>query len=153
MVLAGQSDASYLLETNACSRAGGHLFMSNDEAIPSNNGAIHTILQIIKAVMSSTVEAEIAALYTNCKEAIPAQHTLKYLGHKRPPTPMQTDNTTALGVVNNNVTKKLKSIDMKYHWLRCRINQRQFHHYWAAGKSNNGDYVTKHNAPIHHQAT
>ncbi len=30
---------------------------------------------------------------------------------------MQTDNTTALGVVNNKVMKKLKSMDMKYHWL------------------------------------
>jgi hypothetical protein len=30
MVLAGHSNASYLLETNACSRAGGHFFMSNN---------------------------------------------------------------------------------------------------------------------------
>jgi hypothetical protein len=153
MVLADHSNASYLSETNANSRAGGHSFMSNDEAIPSNNGAIITILQIIKAVMSSAAEAEIAALYINCKEAIPTRHTDEYLGHKQQSTPMQTDNTTALGVVNNNVMKKIKSMDMKYHWLQCRINQRQFRHYWAAGKSNNGDYVTKHHAPIHHQAT
>jgi hypothetical protein len=39
------------------------------------------------------------------------------LGHKQPPTPMQTDNFTALGVVNNNVMKNLKAVDMKYHWL------------------------------------
>ena len=117
MVLAGHSDASYLSETNARSRAGGHFFMSNNDTIPSNNGAILTISQIIKAVMSSAAEAEIGALYINCKEAIPARHTLEFLGHKQPPTPMQTDNTTALGVVNNNVMKKLKSMDMKYHWL------------------------------------
>jgi hypothetical protein len=66
---------------------------------------------------------------------------------------MQTDNTTALGVVNNNIMKKLKAMDMKYNWLRCRTNQHQFRHYWAADKSNNGNYVTKHHAPIHHQAT
>jgi hypothetical protein len=117
MVLAGHSNASYLSKTNACSRAGGHFFMSNDDAIPSNNGAILMISQIIKVVMSSTAEAEIGALYINCREAIPDQHTLEYLGHKKPPTPMQTDNTTALGVVNNNVVKKLKAMDMKYHWL------------------------------------
>jgi hypothetical protein len=142
MVLAGHSNASYLLETNARSRAGGHFFMSNNDAIPSNNGAILTISQIIKAVKSSMAEAEIGALYINCREAIPAWHTLEYLGHKQPPTPMQTDNTTALGVVNNNVKKQIKGMDMKYHWLRCRINQHQFRHYWAAGKSNNGDYIT-----------
>jgi hypothetical protein len=74
--------------TNTRSRAGGHFFMSNDEAIPRNNGAILTILQIIKAIMSSVAEAEIGALYINCKEAIPAQHALEFLGHKQLPTPM-----------------------------------------------------------------
>jgi hypothetical protein len=117
MVLAGHSNESYLLETNVRSRAGGHFFMSNNDAIPSNNGAILTISQIIKAVMSFMAEAKIGALYINCKEAIPDQHALEFLGHKQPPTPMQTDNTTALGVVNNKVMKKLKSMDMKYHWL------------------------------------
>jgi hypothetical protein len=43
MVLAGHSNASYLLETNARRRAGRHFFMSNNNAIPSNNGAILTI--------------------------------------------------------------------------------------------------------------
>ena len=152
MVLAGHSDASYLSETNARSHAGGHFIMSNNDPIPANNGAIHTTSQIIKAVMSSVAEAEIGALYINCREAIPSRHTLKFLGHKQPPTPMQTNNTTALGMVNNNVMKKLKAIDMKYHWIRCRLNQRQFHHYWASGKSNNGNYATKHHASIHHHA-
>ncbi len=72
MVLTGHSNASYLLETNARSRASGHFFMSNNDTIPSNNGAILTILQIIKVVMSSAAEAEIADLYINCREAIPA---------------------------------------------------------------------------------
>ncbi len=44
-------------------------------------------------------------------------------------------------------------MDIKYHWLRCRESQGQFCHYWALGKTNNGDHVTKHHAPIHHQAT
>ena len=48
MVLAAHSDASYLSESKARSRAGGHFFMSNDDAIPSNNGAILTVSQIIK---------------------------------------------------------------------------------------------------------
>jgi hypothetical protein len=117
MVLAGHSDASYLSESKARSRAGEHFFMSTDMAQSPNNGAVLTIAQIIKAVMTSAAEAEIGALYINCREAVPARHTLEYMGHPQPPTPMQTDNTTALGVVNNNVMKKLKAMDMKYHWL------------------------------------
>jgi hypothetical protein len=66
MVLAGHSNASYLLETNAHGQAGGHFFVSNNNALPPNNGAVLTIAQIIKAVMSSTVEGKIGALYINC---------------------------------------------------------------------------------------
>jgi hypothetical protein len=52
MVLAGQSDASYLSKSKARSWAGRNLFMSNNPAKPPNNGTILTIAQIIKAVMS-----------------------------------------------------------------------------------------------------
>ncbi len=139
MVLAAHSDASYLSESNARSRAGGHFFMSSNTDTPPNNGAVMTISQIIKAVLSSAAEAEIGALFINCREAVPARQLLEFLGHPQPPTPIQTDNTTALGVVNQNVMKKLKSMDMKYHWLRCRISQDQFCHYWKAGKTNLAD--------------
>jgi hypothetical protein len=71
MILAVHSDASYLSETKACSRAGGHCFLSENDDVPRNNGAILTIAQIIKAVMSSAAEAELGALYINAKEIIP----------------------------------------------------------------------------------
>jgi hypothetical protein len=125
MVLAGHCDASYLSKSNARSRAGGHFMSSNVELLP-NYGTVSTILQIIKAVMSSAAEAKVRALFINCHEAVPARHVLKFLGHPQPPTPMQTDNTTALGVVNQNVMKKMKSMDMKYHWLLCRISQKNY---------------------------
>jgi hypothetical protein len=117
MVLVAHSDASYLSEANACSQAGGHFFMSSDTPCPHNNSAVLTIAQIIKAVMSLAAKAKIGALYINCWEAVPACHTLEFLGHPQPPTPIQINNTMALGVVNNNVMKKLKAMDMKYHWL------------------------------------
>ena len=99
--------------------------MSKDDAIPSNNSAVLTVSQIIKAVMSSAAEAELGALFINCREAIPARHALEIMGHKQPPTPVHTDNTTALGVVNKHIaSKRLKSMDMKLHWLRCRIAQK-----------------------------
>ncbi len=153
MVLAGHSNALYLSESNARSRAGWHFFMSKNVETPPNNSAVFTTLQIIKAVMSLAAEAKIGALYINCREAVPARHVLEFMGHKQPPTPMQTDNTTALGVINKNVMKKLKLMDMKYHWLRCRISQMQFKHYWAARSTNLGDYITKHHPAIHHQTT
>jgi hypothetical protein len=53
----------------------------------------------MKNVMTSAAEAEIGALFLNSRQAIPARRLLEEMGHKQPPTPIQTDNTTALGFV------------------------------------------------------
>eukprot|EP00804_Cyclotella_cryptica_P019806 CCRYP_009697-RA/>CCRYP_009697-RA protein AED:0.19 eAED:0.25 QI:0/0/0/1/1/1/2/0/745 len=96
MILAVHSNASYLSETKARSRA-GDIFPIRRRSVPRNNGAILTLAQIIKPVMSSAAEAELGALYINAQETIPQQHLLNELGHPQPPTPIQIDNSTALG--------------------------------------------------------
>ena len=70
MVLADHRDVSYLSERNARSRAGGHWLISNNSADALFNGAILNILQKIKAVMSSTVEAKLGAQFINAREAV-----------------------------------------------------------------------------------
>jgi hypothetical protein len=67
MVLAIHSNESYLSKPKARSRAGGHMFMAGRNDIPTNNGAVLNILHIIRAVMSSTAEAELGALFFNVK--------------------------------------------------------------------------------------
>jgi hypothetical protein len=56
---------------------------------------------IIKAVMSSAAEAELGALFLNAKEAVYLQQILTKMGHPQPRTSIQTNNTTAEGVINN----------------------------------------------------
>ena len=51
MKLSVQSDASYLRKPKSRRRASGHLFLSNEAAIPEQNGAILNIAHIIKHVM------------------------------------------------------------------------------------------------------
>ena len=41
---------------------------------------------------------------------------------------------------------------MKLWWLRDREPQEQFRYYWAPGSENEGDYSTKPNPPIYHEA-
>ncbi len=41
-------------------------------------------------------------------------------------------------------------MDMRFHMLRCRNAQRQFRFYLAPGKSNLGNYWTKHHCVAHH---
>ena len=152
MVLHVHSDVSYLTESRARSRAEGHFFMSNKGAEPPNNGAIINVAQIIKSVMSSAAEAKIGALFINTRQAIPARHLLEEMGHKQPPTPIMTDNTTALGFVSRNLQpKQTKSTDMRYWWMRDRSDQEQFHYYWGSGKKIRADYFTKHHCAAHHR--
>eukprot|EP00804_Cyclotella_cryptica_P025587 CCRYP_002823-RE/>CCRYP_002823-RE protein AED:0.29 eAED:0.29 QI:0/0/0/1/0/0/2/0/609 len=151
MILAVHSDASYLNEPKARSRAGGHFFLSHDEKVPRNNGAILNIAHIIKHVMSSATEAELAALYIMAREAVYIRIILEEMGHKQPPTPIQTDNAMADAVINGKVQpKRTKAMDMRFHWLRDRECQAQFKFYWRPGKTNYADYWTKHHSATHH---
>ena len=74
------------------------------------------------------------------------------MGHKQPPTPLQTDNSMTDGVINGKITpKRTKAMDMRFHWLRDRECQEQFRIYWRPGKLNYADYWTKHHPVKHHQ--
>ena len=72
--------------------------------------------------------------------------TLIETGWPQPPSPIQTDNCTASGVVNDTIiSRKIKSMDLRLHWLRCHEAQQQFHSYWAPGSNNWAEYSTKNN--------
>jgi hypothetical protein len=151
MILVVHSDASYLSEPQARSRAGGHFFLTTEAEEPPNNGAILNVSKIMTSVMSSAADAELGALYINACEAVPIRNLLQEMGHKQPKTPMQTDNSTALGVVNSNIQpRRTKSMDMRFYWLRDRDSQGQFRYYWKPGPTNLADYWTKHHPASHH---
>ncbi len=103
------------------------MFMAGKDKFPINNGAVLNISQIIRAVMSSTAEAELGALFINAKTAV----SMQQIGHPQPPPPMQTDNATAHTLLTNkNLPKALKAMDMRFHWLQCRDAQGQLRYYW-----------------------
>jgi hypothetical protein len=56
--------------------------------------------------MLSAAKAELGALYINVKEAIYIRQILIEMGHPQPKTPIQTDNLTAEGVINNKIQPK-----------------------------------------------
>ena len=94
--------------------------------------------------MSSAAEADLGALYINARKAVYIRKILAKMGHPQPCSLLQTDNSTAEGVVNNNIqTKRLKAMDMKLHWMRDRESQGQFRIYWRPGKTNRADYWSK----------
>ena len=84
MILAAHSDASHLSERETRRRTGGHFYLSENQQIPPNNGALHVTSSIIKLVMSSAAEAELEALYINTREAVPMRMLLQEMGHPQP---------------------------------------------------------------------
>jgi hypothetical protein len=103
--------------------------------------------------MSSASKAELSALYYGCKMAEPLCTTLKELGHNQAnPTPISTDNITAQGLTMGTMTAKAsKSMDQRFHWLKCRDAQRQFRYLWQKGILHQANYASKHHAPKHHK--
>jgi hypothetical protein len=103
--------------------------------------------------MSSAAEAELGALYVNARKGVEIRNILEELGHRQPPTPIQTDNSTAESIINSRVQpKRTKAMDMRFHWLRDRsINQNQFRFFWRPGHTNLADYWTKHHPASHHR--
>jgi hypothetical protein len=84
MILAGHSDAAYLNVPRSRSRAGAYIFLSEDDPIPRLNGPVHSLAKIIKFVMSSAAEAELAALFLTAKDMVPLCQTRpssKWDGH------------------------------------------------------------------------
>ena len=117
MVLWTDSDASYLSAPKARSRAAGYHYLSSRPAdptrppeptdpLPPTNGSVDVLCQIMREVLSSAAEAELGALFYNAKNACPIRVTLEELGHPQPPTPLQTDNNTASGIINDTVKQK-----------------------------------------------
>ena len=150
MILTIDSDAAYLVAPQARSRAGGFHYLGNKDG-NLMNGSVAVIAKIIKNVMGSAAEAEVGALYMNAQLAAPMRTTLEELGHPQPATPMKTDNTTASGIINGTVKQqRSKAIDMRFYWLKDRVEQGQFKIFWEPGDENWADYFTKHHPLTHH---
>ena len=114
MILASHAYAGFLNESKSRSRAGAHIFISENEPKSKINGPVLTISQIIKTVMALAAESEMASLYITSKNMIPLRNKLIEMGWTQPQTPIQTDNSTALGFTNKKmVNKATKSADMK----------------------------------------
>ena len=74
------------------------------------------------------------------------------MNHPQPPTTINTDNSTTVGFVKNNIQmKRSKSWDMNFHWLRDKETMKEINVNWGKGKDNFADYFTKHHSIVHHR--
>jgi hypothetical protein len=152
MILALDTDGSHLSKLGGKSRAAAYMFLTKKDNPDFHNGAILVLSAIIKHVMASASETEIASLFYGCKEATPLRVTIEEMGHPQPgPTPVTTDNSTAVGLtLDTMIPRASKSMDMRFQWLKCRRAQSLFRYLWAKGINNRADYPSKHHPAKHH---
>ena len=70
MVLCAHSDAGFHNKSKGHIRAGDHIFLSGNDPMPRWNGAVLTLAQIIKFVISSASEAELGALFIAAQDMV-----------------------------------------------------------------------------------
>ena len=133
MILNIDSDAAYLVLPNAKSRIAGYFYLSSDpiNVPPPINAPVLVVCKALRHVVASAAESETAGVFINAQIAIPIRNTLEALGHKQPPTPIKSDNSTATGFANDNIQqKRSKAWDMRYHWLRDKETKKKIRVYW-----------------------
>ena len=112
------SDESYLSVSKARSKVGGGFFLSdkfNPTSQTKHNGAILVVSAILKNVMASAAEAELGGIFINAKERDLLRTSLEEMGHPQGPTPMQTDNFTVSGIINETIKERRpKATDMRF---------------------------------------
>ena len=88
MVLHCHSDASYLSEPKARSRAGGFFYLSDLAEDPTKaptdkfmlNGAVHVMSVILRNIMASATETKFADLFVTAKDSTFMQTTPVEMG-------------------------------------------------------------------------
>ncbi len=82
---------------------------------------------ILKIVVASAAEAELGALFKNCKEGKSVRLILEEMGHPQPPTPVHVDNSTAVGIANDTVKKqRSRSMEMRFFWVTDQVKRKQY---------------------------
>ena len=118
------------------------------------NRAILNTSTIMRNDMAYASEAECGALFNNKEEAFALRTTLHEMGHPQPPTPVEVDNSTAVGFASKQIKQqKSKSTEMRYYRIQYRVAQKHFQVYWRPGLTNLDDYFTKHFPPSYHIST
>ena len=151
MILEAYSDASFATISEGRSRLGGALMFGNGPDSNFMNGLAHVICSTSDVVMGSIMEAEYGATYLTGKDVVYMRQIARSLGFPQSgPTEIKNDNSCAVHLSNDSLKiSKSKAIDMRFHWIRDRVRQKQITVKWIPAADNIADFFTK--APPVHQ--
>ena len=70
------------------------------------------------------------------------------MGHKQPPTPIQTDNTTTFGLANDTIKQRL---DMSWYWIQDQIKLQHYDIFFTLRSEKKENCFTKNRFPTHYR--
>ena len=142
-------DVSHNSVSRGRSRAGGYGWFGWKSDPLRLNGSVFTMSSVLDVVTSSACEGEYGAAYMVARHTVWIRAIARALGHPQDPTHLYCDNTCAVGLAGDTLkTAKTKAIDLRFHWLRDRVRQGQFHIIWVPTEDNLADFFTK-ALPVH----
>ena len=151
VVLRVDSGAAHLVAPGARSRAGGYHYPSGRGG-GVFGGPVLALAKVIGGVMSPAAGAELGALCLDSQEAVALRDCLGAMGYPQPPTPLGAGNSTASGTTTNTMEQRRpKAMGMRFCWVRDRVDQGQSRVCWELGKTNYGDFCTKHHPATPHK--
>ena len=130
MHLCIDSDEAYLVAPTAKSRIAGYFYLSDhytggtENPSQKLNASIHIECQLLKHVISSMAEAEISAIFHNCKIGIWIRRMLETLGHEQKIIPLKKDVSTVEAFSNNTLKeKRCKAWGMILYRVKERVTK------------------------------
>ena len=143
MVLRCHYDSS--LRPHGRHKAGGVIYHANSSDPPESIGNItEVICKLPTNCVASIAEGEYCAQFINGQAAYWHRVINEQMGYPQPTTKFYGDNTTAIGIANDDIKiKRSKGFDKAYHWFRDRARLQEFEAIHIASLLNGSDYQTK----------
>ena len=88
------------------------------------------------------------AMFTIGKHCLAFHTILGFMRYTQGLTLIRCDNLCAIGLANDDIKmKRIKYVDIKYHWIRSRVRSGDFTVSWIGSNLNRADYFTKNLPP------
>ena len=109
----------------------------------SISGVIYVLYKILHIAVFSTAESKLGALFLNAQKSVFLRTIFEELDHVQPCTPIQIDNSSPIGIIDNNIRpNESSSMDMLFIWVNDCVNQGQFIIYLGLENNNLADNFT-----------
>jgi hypothetical protein len=126
-------------------KAGGVIYHSNIDDPPEYIGNItEVICKLPTNCVASIAEGEYCAQFITGQAAYWHRVMNEQMGYIQLPTQFYGDNTTAVGIANDDIkVKRSKGFDKAYHWFRDKVRLNEFVSIHIASELNGSDFQTK----------